>query len=46
MSHIHHILQYLIGAYIFVSRFFLDIGCRIMIVYIVLVLIEHKIKYS
>ena len=45
MAHIHHILQYLIGAYIYVHRFF-SIGCRIMIVYIVLVLIEHKIKYT
>ena len=45
MAHINHILQYLIGVYMYVHRFFL-IGCRIMIVYIVLVLIEHKIKYS
>ena len=42
MAHIYHILQWLIGANIYVRRFF-SIVCRILIVYIVLVLIEHKI---
>ena len=45
MAHTHHILQYLLGASIYVRRFF-SIGCLILIVYIVLVLVEHKTKYS
>ena len=42
MAHIHHILQYRLGASIYVRRFF-SIGCLILIVYIIsIILIEHK----
>ena len=42
MAHIHHILQYRLGASIYVRRFF-SIGCRILIVYIISIMsIEHK----
>ena len=42
MAHIHHILQYRLGASIYVRRFF-SIGCRILIVYIISIIpIEHK----
>ena len=38
-----HILQYLLGASIYVRRFF-SIGCLILIVYsISMILIKHKI---
>ena len=42
MAHIHHILQYRLGASIYVRRFF-SIGCLILIAYIIsIILIEHK----